>query len=721
MRILLPTIRDPGQIGGTTTHLDMLSRGLEEIGHQVQVLYLGECLPEAVNRAGIVWPAGALNRLRRGWGMLYAAAVRGRLLAAVTERELSRARDRGEAWQVLNAQEVYSVPALREVANRYRVPLVLTLHGYPLYESLSEGYTESSDLGRRFLMGAEMRALRLADAVVTVDTRLRDHVLALVPERAAEAAALMNFIDTSAFFPSREGRDELRRAWDIPEGATVLFCPRRLVKKNGVVYPALALAAMSPAQRRGFLLLHAGEGGERGAIEAVIREKGLAGQVRLLGGQGRGAILELYRLADIVLVPSVHSQNVEEATSLAALEAMASGRPLIAGAVGGLAEMVADGQSGLLVPGGDAAALAEAVQRLAADPDLAARLARAARAYVVEKHSHLRAAAAYVEVYQRAADRLRQELPHTPAARPPAAAGRPAGGLGGASPAGLPTVSVLGFPLHRVDLEQAAGWVLAAASSPRPRAPRAPAVVSDRTRMAVSFNPELVMRAWHDPRAAEALLEADLCYPDGVGAVWAASRQGVAGLSRVPGIELAEEVLRRAAAAGLSVYFLGAVEGVAAEAARRMARAHPGLIVAGSRDGYFPPGREEEVVQAIRGSGALILLVALGAPRQEVFLHRHRDALGVAVGLGVGGSFDIWSGAVRRAPGWTRRLGVEWLYRLLSDPRRLRRQLVLPRFALRAAAGVADDYGPGRAGRRPARSEAPLEAPDVPEEPGDRA
>lgn len=711
MRILLPTIRDVGQIGGTTTHLDMLSRGLEDIGHQARVFYLGEALPGVLNQVGVVWPAGVLNRARTGWGMVYAAAVRGRLLAWLVERELRRAREAGRPWDVLNAQEVYSVSALREAADRNGVPLVLTLHGYPLYESLSEGYTRSSALGRGFLMRAEMQALRLADAVVTVDTRLYNHVVRLVPERTERVTALMNFIDTAAFFPSREGREALRRAWDVPEDRTVLFCPRRLVKKNGVVYPALALAEMAPEERRRFFLLHAGEGGEREAIEAVIREHGLQGEVRLLGGQGRDAIVELYRLADIVLVPSVHSENVEEATSLAALEAMASGRPLIAGAVGGLAEMVRDGENGLLVPGGDAGALAAAILRLAAAPDLGVRLAEQARAYVVENHSHLRAARAYVDVYREAV--ARPAASAAPGAEPVTSA------VGG--PAAPPTVSVLGFPLHLVDLSGAAEWIMAAA---RPRPAPAPAVppastaapvpggaraapAAGRTRIAVSFNPELVVRAWDDPRAAEALLEADLRYPDGVGAVWAVARQGVRGVSRVPGIELAEAVLRRAAAEGLPVYFLGAAEGVAAEAARRMTAALPGLTVVGTYHGYFSPHQEAAVVERVRASGAALLLVALGAPRQEVFLRRHRDRLGALVALGVGGSFDVWSGRVKRAPRWAQDWGVEWLYRLVAEPRRFRRQLALPRFALRVMVGVPDDYGPGRTARPSAKHSGP--------------
>ena len=731
MKILLPTIRDAGQIGGTTTHISMLARGLEETGHEARALYLGAKVPGIVRKAGVVWPAGALNRLRNGWGMVYAAEARGRLLAGVTEDELAKT---APPWEVLNAQEVYSIPYLRPVADKHGIPLVLTLHGYPLFESVSEGYTTSSEMGRNFLMRSEMRALRLADAVVTVDTRLFHHALKLVPERSASIYTLMNFIDTSVFAPLEDAaeevrlRAELRKKWDVPQDKTVLFCPRRLVKKNGVIYPSLALAAMDPVDRDRFILLHAGEGGEQGEMERIIRENALDKNVRLLGGQDRDAILELYRLTDIVLVPSVHSENVEEATSLSALEAMACGRPLIAGDVGGLAEMVEDGETGLLVPA-DAGALAAAILRLAGDPDLGARMAVAARTYVVERHSHLRAAAAYAEIYAAAIEDLakRKTVGEDLARRKAAAGGStPGHATPGAAPAGLgeaaltpvptpggssPTqtaivavgpqlpqpISVQGYPLHAVTLEEAAQWVVESAAGARAR-----------TRSAVSFNPELVMRAQHDPEAAEALLEADLCYPDGVGAVWAAGRQGAAHLERVPGIDLAQRVLELAAERGYSVYFLGAADSVAEEAARRQKKRLPGLQIAGTHHGYFSPAEDAEVVRLVRESGARIVLVAMGAPRQEILLHRHRDGFGAAVGLGIGGSFDVWAGSVRRAPEWAQRAKVEWLYRLLSDPRRARRQTVLLRYAAQVVLGSADDYGPPRRGR--ARAAVPPDA-----------
>jgi N-acetylglucosaminyldiphosphoundecaprenol N-acetyl-beta-D-mannosaminyltransferase len=394
----------------------------------------------------------------------------------------------------------------------------------------------------------------------------------------------------------------------------------------------------------------------------------------------------------------VHSENVEEATSLSALEAMASGRPLIAGNVGGLAEIVVDGETGLLVPA-DARAVAAAILRLAAAPELGARMAAAAREYVVAKHSHLRAAAAYAEVYKRAlTGRLAAEAPQAGVAA--SVVGTP---LAEARPVAVerlpwPSLSVLGFTLDVVTLEQAAQWVVASAEEPLTAGPAEESY--RRTRVAVSFNPELVVRAQQDPETAAALLDADLCFPDGVGAVWAAGRHGVHGpTERVPGIELAQRVLELAAERGLPVFFLGAADGVAEEAARRRVERLPALRVAGVHHGYFASAEENDVVRTVRESGARVLLVAMGAPRQEVLLHRHRDELGAAVALGVGGSFDVWAGRVKRAPEWTQAAKVEWLHRLASDPRRARRQLALPRYAAQVVRWSPDDYGPPRRGR----------------------
>jgi N-acetylglucosaminyldiphosphoundecaprenol N-acetyl-beta-D-mannosaminyltransferase len=196
----------------------------------------------------------------------------------------------------------------------------------------------------------------------------------------------------------------------------------------------------------------------------------------------------------------------------------------------------------------------------------------------------------------------------------------------------------------------------------------------------VSVNPELVMVCQRDVEARAALRAADLRLPDGIGVVMAARRRGVSGITRVAGIDFATMVLERAADADIKVFFLGGRPGVAETAAREWERRTPGLTIAGFDHGYFGPDEEPAVVNSVRASRADLPLLGLGAPKQEIFMQRWRDELGATVVMGVGGSFDIWSSNRRRAPGIFRRLGVEWLFRLIQEPWRIGRQVRLVRF-----------------------------------------
>ncbi|MDR7386279.1 MAG: WecB/TagA/CpsF family glycosyltransferase, partial [Armatimonadota bacterium] len=148
---------------------------------------------------------------------------------------------------------------------------------------------------------------------------------------------------------------------------------------------------------------------------------------------------------------------------------------------------------------------------------------------------------------------------------------------------------------------------------------------------------------------------------------------------RVPGVELMEALCERAARQGWPIFLLGGLPGVAEQAAAELRRRWPGLPVAGTHHGYFQV--EGAVVEAVARSGAALLFCGLGSPRQELWLSRHLDRLGVRVAMGVGGSLDVLAGRSARAPAWLRRVHLEWLYRLLREPRRWRRQLALPHFA----------------------------------------
>ena len=198
--------------------------------------------------------------------------------------------------------------------------------------------------------------------------------------------------------------------------------------------------------------------------------------------------------------------------------------------------------------------------------------------------------------------------------------------------------------------------------------------------LVVTLGTEMVVYAQHDPAFREVLNASALSLCDTVGVLTVARRSGAALRERVTGVELLENLCRAAAKEGLPVYFFGGAEGVAADAAAILEVRYPGLLVAGTRNGFFTGEEEGAIVEAIRSSGARMLFVGLGSPRQELWLARHLQATGCGAAIGVGGSFDVISGRVKRAPMLWRQLGIEWLYRLLREPQRFRRQLALPYF-----------------------------------------
>lgn len=200
------------------------------------------------------------------------------------------------------------------------------------------------------------------------------------------------------------------------------------------------------------------------------------------------------------------------------------------------------------------------------------------------------------------------------------------------------------------------------------------------TRQVVTLNVEMLYRAQRDPALRGLLGQADLVVPDGHGVVWAGRRFGYRIPERVTGIDLIN-ALAGAGENRWSFYLLGSAPGVAEAAASNLQRAYPGLTVAGTAHGYFDPAETPAVVRRIRDAGPDLLLVALGSPKQEIFIRTHRQELGAAVAMGVGGSLDVLSGQLRRAPVLFQDLHLEWLYRFIQEPARWRRMLVLPRFA----------------------------------------
>lgn len=204
----------------------------------------------------------------------------------------------------------------------------------------------------------------------------------------------------------------------------------------------------------------------------------------------------------------------------------------------------------------------------------------------------------------------------------------------------------------------------------------------NRAHFVASVNPEICVAAQKSTELRRILLSAHLGTPDGVGIVLSSRLRGGRIRERVTGIDLMLDLVRVAAAEGHPVFLYGAAVGVAAEAAGNLQKSYPGLKVAGTHHGYLAPEEEQEVAQKIAASGARLVFVGTGSPRQEIFAANYGEASGARVLMVVGGSFDVISGRLQRAPRLCQTLGLEWLYRLWQQPRRLQRALALPRFLL---------------------------------------
>jgi N-acetylglucosaminyldiphosphoundecaprenol N-acetyl-beta-D-mannosaminyltransferase len=200
--------------------------------------------------------------------------------------------------------------------------------------------------------------------------------------------------------------------------------------------------------------------------------------------------------------------------------------------------------------------------------------------------------------------------------------------------------------------------------------------------LVATVNPEFVMRARSDQDFARVLESADLCLADGSGVVWAARRQGCAMREPVTGVDLIPPLAALCARRGFRIFLLGAAPGVANDLANRLRVEHPALEVE-AHAGTPDPSADAATLALIRAHKPQVLLVAYGHPKQELWIDRMRESLGVAVAMGVGGSFDYLTGRIPRAPTWMRRAGLEWLFRLVRQPWRVRRMAVLPIYALR--------------------------------------
>jgi N-acetylglucosaminyldiphosphoundecaprenol N-acetyl-beta-D-mannosaminyltransferase len=233
----------------------------------------------------------------------------------------------------------------------------------------------------------------------------------------------------------------------------------------------------------------------------------------------------------------------------------------------------------------------------------------------------------------------------------------------------VPSVRLFGVRVAKLNLEQCAEHL-------------ANAVETGSPHQVVTINPIMLMAGLENPAYMNILKEAEFVVPDGAGAVWAAKYVGDPVAGRVPGIDLMHRLLAIGEKKGWRVYLLGADPQTIRTAWENLRIQYPQLNFVGFHDGYFGEEQDGDVIVRIREARPDLLFVGRSAATQEPWIHKHKQALGVPVMMGVGGSFDVIAGNVERAPEWMQKAGLEWLYRLIREPHRWRRMLALPKFVV---------------------------------------
>ncbi|MBM2839638.1 MAG: glycosyl transferase, WecB/TagA/CpsF family [Bacteroidetes bacterium] len=236
-------------------------------------------------------------------------------------------------------------------------------------------------------------------------------------------------------------------------------------------------------------------------------------------------------------------------------------------------------------------------------------------------------------------------------------------------PKQLPKINILGVYVHVVSMTE----VLSAVADMATR--NAPHQVA-------TVNPEFIMTAQRHHEFRKVLNDSSLAFADGIGVVWASRILGHPIAERVPGVEVVENLATIAAERGLRVFLLGGAPGIAEEAAQRLKERNPRLIIAGTYAGSPKPGDDAMICGIVEKAKPHFLFVAYGAPNQDLWIARNQPRLKIPVAMGVGGTFDFIVGKSVRAPRVFRMVGLEWLYRLIREPGRWKRQLALPRFAI---------------------------------------
>lgn len=386
MRIILTSTDNPytKYYGGKHIHLYQLERGLEEIeGNSV-----GVCYYDFLKRTVLDKISSRVNKYLGGYTYSY---MKDTLFKEKFLAELSQ----NMTGDVLNAHDSLSMTSFKGKVQKR----VLTLHGYLGREQLNYGAFPEKDkqkvLDHFFEM--EKKSLSMADRVITVDNRIKDYIVNDYGYLEDQIDVVFNAIDVEKFQPvSAEKQVELKKKYGFTEDNFIILIPRRLVKKNGILVVG-EVSKLIKNEKIKFLFI--GDGPLEGQLkQQAANDKSLMP----LGRLPHDEIVDYYKLSDIILIPSIPSDGVEEATSLSMLEGMSCAKPVVVSAIGGLKEVIKNRVNGFLTEPANIKQIAEVLMSIYKDPESFEEIKQKARAHVVSEHSYLEHAKVFYNIYRKA-------------------------------------------------------------------------------------------------------------------------------------------------------------------------------------------------------------------------------------------------------------------------------------------------------------------------------
>lgn len=392
MNILFYTNTDVPHLGGKSSHICDLRDGLIATGNKADIISAlsvkGAILKRTKLKKVFIQPLRYIDK----W--LYS-----RKSLEITDRAIQQILKeyiRTHKVDLISAQDPISAIYAHELVGD-SVPVTLTMHSY-----FGKGMSDISHdaKGKQhfdIIKERDLNSIEVVRAIVGVDTRIKEDCEIFTKARRPELPvySIPNFVNTDTYKPAttKEKRDA-KQYFNIPESKKVAICIRRLCDKNGVIFAVKAMEKVEDT-----ILLVGGDGPNMESIRNYVREHNLESKVKLLGGVEGEVKANMYAVADYALVPSITVHGLQEATSISAIEAMACGMVLIASGIGGLKELVQNGDNGILVDEQSADQISTVLNDLNHNEQKIATLSEAARKTVIEKYSHIAGANKYLQVF----------------------------------------------------------------------------------------------------------------------------------------------------------------------------------------------------------------------------------------------------------------------------------------------------------------------------------